>query len=122
VTALLGMPRQVRPQHTYESLAEALAASLPEPLAVALGRAIGIAPEQSRPPELPEPAETYDDQADNRPLLNEMMVDDHGSVTPSLIARARLFDAVMLNRDVGFKQRFDATFGEGSSDRVLSGR
>jgi hypothetical protein len=64
----------------------------------------------------------------NDPLLKEMIVNhqwEPGSsrapVMPSLIARAWLYDAVMLHKDPSFKRRFDGVFGRGAADQVLAG-
>jgi hypothetical protein len=43
-------------------------------------------------------------------------------VAPSLIARAHLFNEIMLNRDLSAKGRFDSIYGTGAADCVLSGR
>jgi hypothetical protein len=54
-------------------------------------------------------------------LVDEILTDPHGKTTPSLIARAALYDAVMLHGDRDFRKRFDGVFGKGASDRILSG-
>jgi hypothetical protein len=50
-----------------------------------------------------------------------MMVEG-ATVTPSMIARARLYDAVMLKHDADFVRRFGDTFGDGAAALVLAGR
>jgi hypothetical protein len=54
-------------------------------------------------------------------LIDEIIVDQSGRITPSFIARAVLFDAVVMHGDKDFKKRFDRVFGWGSANYVLTG-
>jgi hypothetical protein len=54
-------------------------------------------------------------------LIDEIIVDQSGRITPSFIARAALFDAVVMHGDKDFKKRYDRVFGWGSANYVLTG-